>query len=324
MTWQFDVNQAVPATNSIAMYRLIVALLAQGWTKVKDSDGTTYSSSGTQITSGAAGAGGLANNSAWFVLRQPGTNAREIFIQRGTTNTVWKMKISTGPSTGFVGGSPSATQGPSATDEQVITGGGTDASPTFGSLFSTTDNTNRCDIVTGGASEGYSFIVFNHTSGGTVINNVLMLDSGITNGDSLDQDPCVLYFAQGSPFTANFKSGSVSPGAEGCRAHFKKNLAGAAFVRQQLGDFYGGGINLGGNASMGQNLYVNKDEILPVFYWNSVAPGPGKKGVSKLLLQSTVQRAVGDTVSIASTKDRMHIATTFAYLIPWNGTDWLL
>jgi hypothetical protein len=128
------VNTA-PATGARAVYTLLACLMQAGWTKVADSDGTTYSSGGTQVTSGASGAGGLGNNSAWVRMRDP-AGVREFILQRGTTNLLWRFLWS--HSAKFTGGSPGATQTPSATDEQTVNmGGGTHASPTFGTCFGT-------------------------------------------------------------------------------------------------------------------------------------------------------------------------------------------
>jgi hypothetical protein len=126
MAYVFTVNQS-PATGSLAMWNFVAALIAQGWTKLADSDGTTYSNVGTQVTGGNAGAHGLGNQYAWVVLRDPsGAGGREYCIQNTFSNNLyWRIKYS--QSAGFVGGAPSATQVPSATDETVPFGSGTDA-----------------------------------------------------------------------------------------------------------------------------------------------------------------------------------------------------
>jgi len=99
-----------------------------GWTVPRSSDGATYNSSGDQITTGGGGAGGMANNNAWFELRCPG-GLRSLMIQRTTGNTLWRIKYSAAGA-GFTGGTPTATRTPTATDEAVVRGGGTDAAPT--------------------------------------------------------------------------------------------------------------------------------------------------------------------------------------------------
>jgi hypothetical protein len=117
MAYTFLVNQT-PLTGSVAMYQLISTLITAGWTKVMDSDGTTYSSSGAQVTSGASGANGLGNNNAWVRLAAPAVNGgsvvnqtRELVIQRTNADTAWRIKYSA--SGGFGGGAPAATISPS-------------------------------------------------------------------------------------------------------------------------------------------------------------------------------------------------------------------
>jgi hypothetical protein len=70
MAYTFSVNNS-PATGAVAMYTLISTLVTAGWTKVMDSDGTTYSASGVQVTSGNVGTNGLGNSSAWVRLKAP-------------------------------------------------------------------------------------------------------------------------------------------------------------------------------------------------------------------------------------------------------------
>ena len=92
MAYTFSVNNA-PLTGATAMYTLISTLMSAGWLKKADSDGTTYSSTGVQVTSGNSGTNGLGNTNAWVRLQAPAVNqgtvvnqTREITIQRGTTD----------------------------------------------------------------------------------------------------------------------------------------------------------------------------------------------------------------------------------------------
>lgn len=115
------------------LFALRGVLLAAGWTSVSDSDGTTYSASGTQITHASTGAGGFQNVRAWCRLRDPG-GRREITLQNVVLGTLtggsatYRMKMS--EVARFTAGSPSATVTPSEPLEQILAGAGTDASPT--------------------------------------------------------------------------------------------------------------------------------------------------------------------------------------------------
>jgi hypothetical protein len=163
-TFQSTVNQVTagnstvniwPSTGSWAMYYLYEALKGAGWTVIGTGDGTNYAANGTKCTTGASGLLGLGNNYAWFCLQTP-TLGRQLCVQRMTTDTSWRIKWS--HTAGFVGGTPSGTQTPLATDEYggasntagAFAGGGTDAAPTGYGLFNT-NNTYRiyigCNLV---------------------------------------------------------------------------------------------------------------------------------------------------------------------------------
>lgn len=111
MAYTFSVNNS-PTTGAMAMYTLISTLMSAGWLKKADSDGTTYSSTGAQVTSGSTGTGGLNNTNAWVRMQSPAVNGktREFIFQRGSTSVNWKIKYSAYGT--FSGGVPSATVTP--------------------------------------------------------------------------------------------------------------------------------------------------------------------------------------------------------------------
>ena len=98
-------------TGPQGMYRFLVDMVAQGWSVVISSDGTTYNGSGNQISSDGSGAGGLNNTSAYFVLRR--TGAPDWLVQRASTADIWNINFS--PSAAYTGGN--ATTRPTAGDE---------------------------------------------------------------------------------------------------------------------------------------------------------------------------------------------------------------
>ncbi len=146
MAWHSSTNNTL-ATFSLNLYQLLATLLAAGWTKVSDSDGTTYSATGVQITGGNTGANGLNNSYAWFVVRSPaGVGHSSFCFQNGTgvgggTDASWRVKYS--PIAGFIGGTPGATITPSATDEYILNGGGTDTAPSFATWFYGAEGSTR-------------------------------------------------------------------------------------------------------------------------------------------------------------------------------------
>ncbi len=128
-------------------WNVIQTLLSAGWTHFASGTGSSGTFSVTpgnvnnQITSTGTGAGGFDRNNAWIVLRCP-ANKRQLLIQRGTSNTQWRVYYSaldTFVGTGF--GTISATVPPSATDQGQVLGTGaayaslTNPSTTAGTRF---------------------------------------------------------------------------------------------------------------------------------------------------------------------------------------------
>lgn len=323
MAYVFDTNQAVPATSGATFpFRLKELLKTQGWSVTSSSDGTTYNAAGDQITHSGAGADGMDNNLAWFNIQEPGANGRAFTWQRGGNGALWRVKYSGGPATGFVGGTPTATRTPSATDEVLCAGGGTDASPTFAQIFPDPGVNVRGNICAGGAVEGYSWYVEVHTANtATAISTFLCLDvlaPGTSQG--ADVDPAVLHF---SAFNAGILNGQLNgttfPGSGG--GWIKKGLAGAGFVSipvQMISQIPNGG---------GQNPYTLKDDLYPVLYMRHASLGApfGWKGVSSVLKFQSVARANFDTYNRVASKDRIVFTGSTAWCnVPWDGSDLLI
>ena len=151
-----NVNILIPnvATDGAAtiLYYLKETLKNAGWTILASSDGTTYNSSGDQISSPDAGTNGMNNTSAWFRITDP-DNSREFVMMRG--NTALNAYIKYSRSSKFSGGSPSATVLPTTAggDSAVLVGTGNDStSATNSSALVTTANTARLHIITDNSS----------------------------------------------------------------------------------------------------------------------------------------------------------------------------
>lgn len=308
MAWSFSVNNT-PATGSIATYQLITQLVSAGWSKVADSDGTTYSSGGTQVTSGASGTNGLGNTSAWVKMQAPNDNGqqREFIFQRGSSGALWRVKYSAG--NGFTGGTPSATQVPSATDEVIVCGGGTDASPTYASYYAT-DNTYRWHIITGGASEGYSWFAWAMTTSTTSGASLAFMDRLLTDSTAVgDTDPCVVGFNVSSSMISSFTNTDYANN----KAWFGDRTVPAN--SRTLG-IYTYSTALGGSVTLGSNPFTGKDDLLPVpWIRNSVTKS--WKGFSTLFKWTSVLRTTMDTYDVAGTRD--YIQVSYAVL-PWDGS----
>lgn len=235
MAWTVGINGTTPATGAVAMWEVISMLVAAGATILSCGDGSTYDATGALITSGAINAGGLGNTNAWVRLALNG--GRQITIQRGTSNISWRLKYSA--QSGFSGGTPSATQTPTAVDQVIRYGGGTDASPTFVNLFPA-DNTYRlygsADNAGPGAWFGNTLNSNGNHSGGIILDPV-------TNALAGDQDPfAILGTIAGSSFARANATGGTATG-NGVMAWLKYGLAGAAFTATPLPDLEMAGTN---------------------------------------------------------------------------------
>lgn len=189
-----DVNNIESLTgvaSATAFFRLKTVLIAAGWTVTSSSDGTTYSAVADVITTGATGAGGLGNTNAWYCIQEPG-GRRQFTIQHLTT-TFFRVKYSALAK--FTGGTPGALQTPSATDQQILVGGGTDAAPT-GLLYFNTGN-NRVMVIANSTpiSGVYPFQLWvMATPGSANTTGALALEPMAPGSyDSADADPCVIF-----------------------------------------------------------------------------------------------------------------------------------
>jgi hypothetical protein len=312
MAYQFLVNQA-PADGGIAMWNLVSRLIASGWTKIKDSDGSTYSNTGAQVTGGNSGANGLLNTRAWVVLQSPaGAGGRQICIQSTFSDGYyWRIKYS--KTAGFTGGAPDATTVPSATDEAILFGGGTDASPGTVQYIPTNNTYYQQIIVDNAAPYGFAMIIYTKITGITY--TVFIMDPLLANTYPVgDQDPMVAYCYY---TTAEILGVSYfCSEATGPACWLKYGLGGAGFVGTPP-MYY---TNASGfqvvPGAIGQNAITGDDESFPVLYGRrgALAAPIGYKGVSSMMVWKGSNRAVGDTYN---TKAR---ATFGDISIVWDST----
>lgn len=298
MALQFSVNNT-PATGAVAAFNLSAWLIAQGWIVPSASDGTTYLSTGNQITSGNAGARGLGNTNAWQIWQMPGTS-KQISVQRGTTNQLWRVKYS--PSLGFVTGIPGATQTPSAADEKIILGGGTDAAPTFGTLFGGADGSYRHNIAADVASP-YGFFSFAFPISSSIIDNCnhSFIFDPILPGTAFTTDTD-LYVISASGNTHSLGSGSASQGWFGL-------VNGTMQAVQPI--IWPSSVSSGAWAT---DPVTGFDQCLTVAYY---APGINQKGQSSLMVWNTAGgRITPTTMTLVTVNDAVEVGTM---LLPWNG-----
>lgn len=312
MSFSEYINGESPATGAVALYSVYTMLALTGATKVKDSDATTYSSSGATIVSGASGATGLGNTSAWMVIRL--SNGVEYCYQRGSNNTFWRIKYSA--SAGFSGGSPGATRVPSATDEALILGGGTDASPTYSTLWST-DAAYKLYAGTGTATDGF-WVATAIISGGAASGG--FWHDPVTGARITDADPHVNYLS--SHGSSCFAKASIAAPfsvttASRCSAWLANGLGGAGFVGMP-------GLTLAENSSdvfpnsAGANAHDGGDDLylIPYARRSSNAAPIGNKGTSKFAAWNGTTRTARETFTVSTLRDRICFGDVN---LPWGG-----
>ena len=325
MAWQFTfednttpTTNMTPASNVAMVFNLKRALKARSWVVTQSSDGLTYNSTGDQITGSDTGANGLDNSKAWFVIRSPDSKIWWTF-QRDTTAAagnvyLWRVKISiSAPASG----SPGILQVPSvatASDEGVIIGGGSDASPTFAALFNNTGNgTFRQNIGVQDASP-YNFWMVVFRNGRADSQDTYIIYDPLASGSYSASDPY--------PFMAAAVGNKSSGLTLSTSAYlYKHTKNGGARVWQPFvpGQLYAQNtvVNPGGaqNPEDGNDCLYYPSWIRPVS-WGVPA---GWVGVSTTIrLNFSTARAFGDTYTISTTRDAINFED---FVFPWDGSS---
>lgn len=319
-------NYYVPTTWAVALYNFKELMKAAGATVPRSSDGTTYNSSGDQITSGGSGAGGFDNARAWFVLSYAGRHW--CFQRQNTTgaNTSRSIRMKYSFSAGFSGGSPAATVTPSATDEQILLGGGSDASPTFASWIGQTDGDARVLMMVETAAP-YGFWIAGYrtnlgeTSGGFMF-------TPVTNPYYTDADPYAHYIGGagvGGGSSPWYDVTSLGLAGPTWGAWFKKGEGSEAWETVYAIAPRDKDINSSGPVSIGANPYNSKVDVIPVILHHSTSANSthyGMKGVATLIqwngyaVGRTTYPALGDTGTQRTTRDRVFIGHAN---LAWTG-----
>ena len=339
-----DVNNG-SINGAQAMYRFKEVLKSAGWVVTQSSDGTTYNAAGDQISSEAAGAGGMANNSAWYEITDS-KGGREFSVQRGTTNEAWRIKYSALDK--FSGGTPGATQVGAAGDEELLHGTGTDASPTFATLFGSSGTfvwhviAQSVEVGPAG-NEAFPFWAFGTASGSGEIRTTIFCEAmdpssypplvgtraAPTTGDP---DPVVLevaYDVSGGGLML-LSQGGTNGWSDTNASNRKKywyQMNGTNGGTQAFVQAHGGGTVFGDNSpavtfsrNLATNPYDGSDQLMQ--FWIGRAGGGyatqlGLKGLPMYLRSRTISgRAYPDTVNLA-TDAYVYVEDI---LVPWEDT----
>lgn len=332
MAKQTNVNLN-PTTGAVAMFEWSDFLVSSlGFEILEESDGSTYEAdvptNGRVITSGAGGAGGFANANAWTRIREPGgAGGREWTVQRDTANnTDWRIKFSS--LDGFTGGSPGATQTPSAADEHVIFGSGSDASPTHTTFFGA-DGTYRFHLVGFDVAEDGVYPWYAFATVGGVPRTLWFVDSldpdsypalvGTRAAPTTGEPDPAMYVAAyhtgtpGSPFlvlpsSQQWGDRNNPPG----RAWFAMNgsngnteaIANYSILSLQGSASFGDlayPADAAGTDGLGPHPLDGSDVVVPVQYARTLgqATNVGPKGVSAHIKMKGVDRSYPDTLDIS-------------------------
>lgn len=185
-------------TNNDPLWFLKYVLKLAGWTVKSSGTGTggTYSSSSDLITNQGAALGGMGVVRSWYVIEDP-AGLRQLCCQTTTAaSNQSRVKYSKGAK--FIGGTPGANTVPSASDEVVFHGGGTDASPSGIFFPNTTPGNYRIHMVTyttpvGGVYPVYLY--FTTTPGSTQSSGMIVIDPLAPGSyDVSDPEPYIVIF----------------------------------------------------------------------------------------------------------------------------------
>lgn len=310
----YSVNQAA-ANGAEVMFKLKEHLKVQGWTVPRSSDGTTFNASGDQITLAGSGAGGMNNNAAWFVVRDPsGAGGKSFLFQRNDQSVSYGWYNAFSITAGFTGGG--ANTAPTATDEKKVSG---TSKSVFGDMFATLDTAMKCHFAAD-TSAPYTWYSMAFTTGGSTYRHFMAMDTLISGTYSAsDTAPLVVLMSTGNkPFYPDnsgfYAQNHATSDLGGCWGYYKYALSGEAFVN--YGQCVPNHQQAALPSNLGTNPYESKDDLFPVVYGRST-PNASYKGISTLFKYTGSLRANLDTFTVSTARDRIVIR---GISLPWDGT----
>jgi hypothetical protein len=321
MAYVFSTNN-LPADGNEAMFILKATMVAAGWTVLASGTGSAGAGSGV------VGAGDLlttpalmANSGSWFIMRSP--------AGAGSSSFGWQhYKLGVGFSqTWSTAFDPTSSWGAPTNPADIPSGPNTrwlmgDASSWVNFLpVPATFAWNVCcdnaapyplwasPILLGGGQTrmGLLFEAVTGAPPGDLRPYVAMVSqdsnefgSGIYNGG--------INAPLGPWSVGAYDPALVSTTMEGCPGYYPSNNNGQIFSN-----------NTTSNSVM--NPITGKDELYPIIYGrvaNSGATWQGFKGIGVMAFTCGTARAIGDTFSVNSPRDRIRLGSNLS--LPWDGS----
>ena len=336
MTLRYNCNLS-PAYGADAMYQFKQWLKGYGYTVVASGDGTTnYSMSADLVISPSllsAVRGTTPQVGAWFVLQAPdGQRQWAVQVVNDATgisgsSRAWRIKFSRAAK--FTGGTPSAYQVPSATDEQIIWGGGTDASPSTGTILFAAMGTYKLAMVCDDAPP-YGFWTITYANSTGVPASFWMHDPLLAGTyPTLDVEPYVHYVAGGTNQVLQWaapSNGSLcgnSTSALGPHGWYKAGMTGATWQPISALALYAWnnvGVAQAAPGDLGTNSHAGVDDAIPLFWGRDISQTvpAGWKGVSTFFRWRTAGRTNATTMSVApGTQNYIVFADV---VLNWDGS----
>ena len=308
MTYQF--YKGNPATGADAVFEMKEIMVTAGWTVMYSGTGL----SGTHGASDLITSGSVLNaTDAWFRIRHP-DGARELIIQRIISSTSWRIKFSlaagfTGAPSG--GGSIDEDHPASATDEEILKGGGTDAVATGESMFST-DGSYRWKVGVDDTSP-YNMYAFALPTGGGSVTSSWIIET-LDQLQATDADGTYIFLLWDDPVFGNLWLDTVSNGSGHC---FVPSATPTVWTPYGAFVYYSDSVRVV-PTNIGTNAISGEDELFPVpFGRKAGVANSGYKGVSAQIKWAGTARSSGDTLTVSTTRDRIIFGDIS---VPWDGT----
>lgn len=303
----------LPTNQKVAVFDLKEFLVnTGGWVVLSSSDGTTYNSSGDEITHGSTGAGGLDNASAWFRMRDPDAEY-EVTVQRGTGGAPNNFRVKWTRAT-FNAGSPGAIRTPTtadADDEYVLLGSGTDASPSFSALVGGTAGATRVKACVDDANGDFYFAGF--PDGGGTPNTSFFIEHPLQS-DADDLFPIVAYLPSANHLANSSMTNTVTSGL----ASWQPDGEGAPVIISTLQQKNASNV-VAPNGKAADPITGDHGVVaVPFGRPSTLGNGPCWKGLSRFMkFNGVTGSATGDTYTLNATRDRLVVRD---FNFDWDGS----